>query len=429
MSRSRLIAMLMASFVAGGTLVGMLTRNPPEPLPLTTQTQNDTAAEPEVLYWYDPMVPQHKFDKPGPSPFMDMQLVPKYADAGNRDDDGVRVDARLLQNLGVRTAKARLGTLEHSLRASGTIEFDERAVTTVSAPVDAIVLRMHVRAPWEEVAAGAALVTLLAPTWTAAQQEYLSLLQAEAPALQNLLAAARQRLVLLGMSPAQILALERDRQINPHIVLRAPRAGVVAELPVREGATVMAGNLLARINGRDRVWINAAIPERDAALIGAGAAVRATLRALPGRTFSGRVEQMLASVDAQTRTQTARIVIDNSGRSLIPGMYAELQLHSTADAEQHVLVPTEAVIETGTRQVVVVAAADGGFRSQAVTLGREADGSREILSGLDADDTVVLSGQFLIDSEASLNALESRMKPPAGTSEPVPSERDQEAPQ
>lgn len=410
MSSIKWIAAVLVAFVLGAALMWMIARPDRAPTNVDAVAGASTATEREVLYWYDPMVPKQRFDKPGKSPFMDMQLVPKYADeAEAAGDAGIRVDPRLVQNLGVRTSLASLGTLAREVHASGAVEFDERAVSTLAAPVDAIVQRLHVRAPWDRVRAGAPLFTLLAPSWTAAQEEYLSLRRAKSPGLESLADAARQRLLLLGMSQAQIKALERSQRAQPRIVMSAPRSGVLSELLVREGATVMAGSVLGRINSLDQVWINAAIPERDAALISAGSVVHARVPALPGQTFTGTVEQMLATVDAQTRTQTARIVIGNPDQSLVPGMYAELQLVPTGESRQCVLVPVEAVIETGTRQVVVVAESKGRFRTQPVTLGRESGGMREILSGLEAGTRVVISGQFLLDSEASLSATESRM--------------------
>jgi len=189
----------------------------------------------------------------------------------------------------------------------------------------------------------------------------------------------------------------------------------------------MAGSPLARINSLNTVWINAAVPERDAAAIDGGTRVTATIAAQRGRTFSGMVEKLLPSVDPMTRTLSARIVFDNPDGALIPGMYAELVLHPSDDGPQYVLVPTESVIATGTREVVLVALDDGRFRPQAVTVGMEAQGQTQILQGLQAGDRVVLSGQFLIDSEASLSGVLAAMEQlatkgltaDAGTSTPV----------
>jgi Cu(I)/Ag(I) efflux system membrane fusion protein len=408
MSTIRTAAVALLAFAAGAALVGLATRERAEHAHAPPAAAGADARK--VLYWFDPMYPDQRFDKPGKSPFMDMQLVPKYADEGAAAGVGtVTIDPRLVQNLGVRTAPAARGTLAGTVRATGVIAFDERAVAVVAAPVAAIVERLHVRAPLDPVEAGAPLATLLAPDWTAAQQEYLGLRRARSPGLDGLRAAARQRLRLLGMTEAQIRALERSGRADPRSVVRAPRAGVIGELGVREGAAVMPGTLLARINGLDTLWVEAAVPERAAGRVGAGATALATVPAFPGRAFEGTVDAVLPSLDPATRTVTARIVLDNAERALVPGMFAELELAPAGAVHERVLVPSEAVIATGTRQVVIVAEGQGRFRAQEVRVGAEDDGRTEILEGLAEGERVVLSGQFLIDSEASLSGALARL--------------------
>ena len=366
------------------------------------------AAKREVLYWYDPMYPQQKFEQPGKSPHMDMMLVPRYADEVGAAD-GVRIEPRLLQNLGVRTARATLEALARRVRTTGVVAFDEGEVAVVQARVDGIVERLHVRAPWTPVRRGQPLFTLLAPEWTAAQEEYLALRSADHAGIESLRAAARQRLVLLGMDEGAIRALERDGRARARSVVAAPRDGVLAELMVRDGAGVAAGTPMARINGLDPVWIEAAVPERDAALVAAGARASATLAALPGQRFEGTVAALLPDVDPVTRTLTARIVLANGDGRLVPGMYPDIEFELATDGREHVVVPSEAVIATGRRHVVIVAQGRGSFRAQEVRVGIEADGRSEILDGIADGEEVVLSGQFLIDSEASLTGALSRL--------------------
>ncbi|HRA38593.1 MAG TPA: efflux RND transporter periplasmic adaptor subunit, partial [Pseudomonadota bacterium] len=255
---------ILVSGVAGGTGWWLGRRHDPVP---AAAPAAKAPAQREVLYWYDPMVPKQRFDKPGKSPFMDMMLVPRYADevAGA---GVVRIEPGLVQQLGVRTAPARLGVLAPRLRVAGVVAFDEREVSVVQARVDAIVERLHVRAPWATVRRGEPLLTLLAPSWTAAQEEYLALRGSTHAGMESLRDAARQRLLLLGMDAGSISALEQRGSAQPRIALLAPRDGVLAELAVREGASVSAGTALARINGLDSVWIEAAVPERDAARVG-----------------------------------------------------------------------------------------------------------------------------------------------------------------
>jgi membrane fusion protein, copper/silver efflux system len=356
----------------------------------------------QVLYWYDPMSPDKHFDKPGKSPYMDMQLVPRYATGSSEAQGIVSIDARTVQNLGVRTARAERGLLGATVLAAGSVAFDERDVTAVQARVAGIVERLDVRVPLTAVKQGQPLLTLLAPEWTAAQEDYLSLRRSPAQGLDELRAASRQRLLLLGMSEAQIRAIEQGGKAQTRIIVTAPRAGVIGELSVREGVSVMAGTPLLRINGLDTVWINAAIPEAQIGRVAPSAPVEAELPGFPGERFSGQVEALLPEVDVTTRTQIARIVLPNSGHRLAPGMFARVQIAS-ADATSRVLVPTDAIIATGTRNVVIAADGEGRFRAQEVRIGDEANGKTQVLDGIDDGESVVLSGQFLIDSEASLS--------------------------
>jgi Cu(I)/Ag(I) efflux system membrane fusion protein len=383
----------------------------------------------KVLYWYDPMVPDQHFDKPGKSPFMDMQLVPKHAGGESSDGAGViQIDPRQVQNLGLRTAKATRGALTSTVRATGTIAFDERAVTVVQARVAGIVERLEVRAPLTAVKQGQALLTLLAPDWTAAQEEYLSLRRMQSGGLDELRTAARRRLLLLGMSEGQIRAIERSGESQARITITAPRDGVVGELSVREGATVMAGSPLLRLNGLDTVWVNAAIPEAQIGRVTSASSVKVELPAFPGQRFDGRIDALLPDIDATTRTQTARIVLDNPEHRLTPGMFAQVEFTASKGSSAGVLVPSEAVIATGTRSVVIVDDGKGRFRAQEIRTGDEAGGKTEVLDGIKDGETVVLSGQFLIDSEASLTGTLARLGGGADeTSTPAPGESNAES--
>jgi len=387
------------------------------------QSSEPASTEKKVLYWYDPMVPDQHFDKPGKSPFMDMQLVPKMAgDAG--DGAGVvQIDPRQVQNLGLRTARAARGALTSTVRATGTVAFDDRAVTVVQARVAGIVERLEVRTPLTAVKQGQALLTLLAPDWTAAQEEYLSLRRMRSEGLDELRTAARRRLLLLGMSEGQIRAIERNGEAQTRITIAAPRDGVIAELSVREGATVVAGSPLLRINGLDTVWVNAAIPEAQISRVTPASTIEAELPAFPGERFAGRIDALLPDVDAVTRTQTARIVLRNPEHRLAPGMFARIEFAASKDQPKAVLVPTETVIATGTRSVVIVVDGEGRFRAQEVRIGDEADGKTEVIDGLEDGESVVLSGQFLIDSEASLTGTLARLggdnKAPAASKDPA----------
>ncbi len=354
--------------------------------------------EEKVLYWYDPMAPQQHFPKPGSSP-MGMAMVPKYADDGSRT--GLRIDPNVQQNVGIRTALVETGTLASELRVPATLTWDLRQETVVSARVDGIVSRLNIKAPYDPVRRGQPLATMLAPMWSSAIAESAALAHATSADARSLQSASRQRLHVLGLSGSSAGG-------DGGVVLRSPSDGVVSEVLVREGQTTMAGTPMFRINGTRTLWLEADIPQGGTAGIRPGTKVTATVSAVPGRTFEGEVETLLPQIDAATRTQRARIVLHNEEGLLVPGMFAELLLHSEGGVTLP-LIPSEALIATGSDSRVIVVGVDGRFQPVRVQTGRSSGGNTEILSGLKGGERVVTSGQFLIDSEASLSGALERL--------------------
>jgi Cu(I)/Ag(I) efflux system membrane fusion protein len=371
------------------------------------------------LYWYDPMTPNQHFEQPGKSP-MGMQMVPKYANEGSEGEGGgVHVSPGVVQNLGIRLGKVEKVSLKSSLHAVGSVVFDDRLVELVQARVEGYVTHLNVKAPLEHVRRGQPLATILAPQWLEAQQEYLTLIDARSPSAQGIRDAARQRLVVLGVPAASIRAVEAKHETNATTTLVAPIDGVVTELGVRDGAAFMAGASLFRINGLATVWVNAQIPEARVSMVPPGSTVEAQATAWPGATFTGRFIALLPQVDPQTRTLTVRVALDNPDFRLSPGMWVALDFTAPAAAPQ-LVVPSEAVIVTGQRSVVIVADGEGSFDVVDVSAGVEQDGRTPILSGLKEGQSIVLSGQFLIDSEASLTSTVTRLKATAPASAATP---------
>ena len=367
----------------------------------------DPATGKKILYWHDPMVPAQRFDQPGKSPFMNMQLVPVYENGGE-GAGRVTVSSRVQQNLGIRTAEVSRRLIMPRIEAAGSISFNEREQAIVQTRATAYVESLHVRATFDRVAKGQALVDLYVPEWVAAQEEFLSVRRFNGTDLASLVDAAKQRLRQVGMTDDEIRSVESRGTVQPRTTLVAPLAGVVAELAVREGMTVMAGATLFRINGLGTVWVNAAVPESQAALLRPGAAAKARSPALPGSEFAGTVQAILPDVDVATRTIRARIELDNRDQTLAPGMFVNVALETAAT--DGLVVPSEAVIRTGTRTVVIVAEGAEQFHPTDVEIGADTDGATEIKRGLTAGQSVVVSGQFLIDSEASLRATSTRMQ-------------------
>lgn len=366
-----------------------------------------------VLYWYDPMTPSQHFDKPGKSPFMDMQLVPKYADEGGATaSPGVAIDPVQLQRLGARIVSVETGSLSSATTATGSIDFNQRDIAIIQTRSGGFVQRVYARAPGDIIAAGAPIADILVPEWGGAQTEYLAVKRIGDPALTR---AARERLALLGMTPGQIATIDRDGRTHNVTTIGSPVGGVIKTLGVRAGMTVAQGMTLAEVDGLGTVWLNAAVPEAIAGRLRVGTGTTATLAAFPGETFKGRITAILPEADATSRTLTVRIELPNKGGRLRPGMFATVAL--TDGVREALLVPSEAVIRTGTRTLVMLAGDGGRFRPAEVRTGVESGGKTEILAGLQPGEKIVASGQFLIDSEASLSGIAAR--PISGDAAPV----------
>lgn len=346
----------------------------------------------KVLYWYDPMVPGQHFSKPGKSPFMDMDLMPRYADEAVAA--GAEVQPITQHSLGIRTVAAERGRLGGELAVSGTIGWDLRLERIVSARTDLIVDRLHVRVPYTRVRPGDPLASVIAPAWSSALAEARSLAQSTDAAARELEPVAEARLRALGVPPGTRLGPDG------RVLLTAPIEGIVSEIGVREGEVAATGAILFRVNGTRTVWLQAAVPQADAGGIKAGSGVVAEVSGLPDR-ITGRVESLLPTLEASSRTQPARIVLDNAGGMLAAGQLARVSLDEDSGIER-LLVPSDAVIGSGERARVIVRHGEAQFMPMAVRTGRSRGGRTEVLAGLEGGEQVVVSGQFLLDSEASL---------------------------
>ena len=367
-----------------------------------TATNAPAEAGRRILYWYDPMIPNERYPGPGKSS-MNMDLIPRYADEAP-DAAGVHIDPGVAQNLGVRLASVERASVAHSVTAAGIIQFNGRNIAIVQARAGGFVERAHHRAIGDVVAAGAPIVDIRVPEWAAAQAEYLSVRSLGGDMAQ----AARRRLTMLGMPMSLIDRIEREGAPRPVFTVTAPIAGAITALDAREGMTITAGAPLATISGMSPVWLVASLPQGDAGAARPGGSAIATLPAYPGETFSGRIESVLPAADAATRTIEVRVALPNPRGRLRPGMTAQVRIEGP-DARPALIVPMEAVIRTGTRTMVIVAN-DAGYAPTEVTLGHQSGDSVEIRSGLSEGQRVVASGQFLIDSEASLSGAFDRLQ-------------------
>lgn len=361
-----------------------------------------------VKYWYDPMVPTQKFDKPGKSPFMDMQLVPKYSNtSSDGEEGGVSISSQTAQNLGIRLAQVESKVFGESFSAIGRVMPDERRFYDVQTRIPGFVERLSIRAVGDPVDKGQKIAEIYAPELLAAQQEYLALLELSNVDNDNVLkGAARNRLKLLGMTNGEITAIAKSGQSRTRFGVYAPASGVLTELGVREGGQLMSGSTLVQIADLSQVWLIAEVPERDAARLKIGVTADVMLQSLPGELFKGKVSYLYPMLDDTSRTLQVRIELPNKNNQLRPGMYASVEF--TGQTREALSVPTESIIATGMRKVVIVKEANG-YRPVEIKTGEAFNDNTEILNGLTLGEEVVVSGQFLIDSEASLSGVLARL--------------------
>ena len=406
---SILSALVLATVAAVAFYAGRST-SPDRQSAMPSVMQPAGAEGRKVLYWHDPMVPGPRFDKPGKSPFMDMQLVPMYADSdAGATGGGVQVSPSVQQNLGIRLAQVRRAEVSSSFDAVGAVQFDERLGVSVQSRVAGFVERLWVRAPMERVRKGQPLATLFAPEWLGPQNELLALQRAGVS--PDLVAAARERMQAMSIPADLIRQSERAGTAQARYVLTAPASGVVAELGVREGVAVTPGMTLFRIAGLEKVWAVAEIPETQAVRLKPGQKVKAALQADASQSFEGELKEILPEVSTTTRTLKARFEVDNAKGQLTPGMLLRLQVAGASSTR--LVVASEAVIRTGKRVVVIVRKDTGAFEPRDVSLGADLGDDIEVLKGLFDGEQVVASGQFLIDSEARLRSVLGGMASPA----------------
>ncbi len=357
----------------------------------------------ELLYWHDPMVPMERYPGPGKSS-MNMDLIPKCADESAA---GVRVSPTMVQNLGIRTTPARMMDIAPIVAAVGRVEVDERLIAEVQTLTPGFVETLAVRAEGEPVSRGSRIATVYSPELLGAQQEYAALLRIRGSAVTpGLRDAARSRLRLLGLPAGAIQRLSSGGSPQRAYAVTAPVSGIVRNIGARPGAQVTAGQSIVTLADLSRVLVVAQIPEASLGNVGVGRLAEVTFPAYAGETFKGRVDYIFPSLDPESRTARARITLSNPGLRLKEGMFANVRILGTGGMA--LVVPSEAVIETGRRKVVLVRR-DDAFLPVEVVTGREAGEMTEIVRGIEPGAEVVVSGQFLIDSEASLTGMMERL--------------------
>lgn len=357
-----------------------------------------------ILYWYDPMVPQEHYPGPGKSS-MGMALQPKYADEGAQG--GVQVSPAMIQNLGIRVVPAQMQDVTPTIPAVGRVQFDDRLVAEVQTLTPGFVEELAVRDEGEPVVRGSRIATVYSPDLYGAEQEYAALVRIHGSTITpGLRAAAANRLRLLGLPSSAIERLSRGGAPQRTYAVFAPASGIVSNIGARPGAQVTPGQSIVTISGLSRVLVVAEIPEASLGGIHVGLPAKISFPAYPDDVRQGRIDYIYPKLDPQSRTVRVRITLPNPGGRLRDGMFANIQVQGTGGMA--LVVPSEAVIDTGKRKIVIVRR-NGTFYPAEIATGRDSGPWTQILSGLSAGDQVVASGQFLIDSEASISGVMARL--------------------
>ena len=363
------------------------------------------SGEREVLYWVAPMDANYRRDEPGKSP-MGMDLVAVYADEVDGQPGVVKIDPTIVNNLGVRTAAAERGELARQIDTVGYVGYDEDTVQHVHTRVDGWVEKLLTKATGDPVKKGQLLFELYSPTLVNAQEEFLTALRSSNTLLRK---ASRERLAALGVQAGEIARLEKTRTVRQRVKVYAEVDGVITHLGVREGQFVTPSTDIMSVARLDKVWVLAEVFERQAAWVKPGQEATVVLDYVPGKTWQGVVDYVYPELDAKTRTLNVRLRFDNESEALRPNMFARVTIR-TEGFGKVVHIPREALIRGGTINRVVVDLGGGRFKVQPVKIGIESGDRVAIRKGLAAGDKVVVSAQFLIDSESNIEAALSRLE-------------------
>jgi len=356
-----------------------------------------------IAYWVAPMDANYRRDEPGKSP-MGMDLVPVYEETGD-DAGAVTISPAMVQNLGVRTAMTERGRLGRMIDTVGYVSFDESLIGHIHLRIEGWIEKLYVTNEGERVKMGDPLFELYSPTLVNAQEEYLEALKSKN---QRLIRSSRDRLTSLDISSDQIDKLRKTRKVKQHVTFRAPQDGIVTSLNTPQGMFVKPATRIMSLVDLSKVWVQVEVFEQQVGWVKQGQPAEISLSFLPGQTWQGDVVYVYPELDKKTRTLRVRLQFDNPDESLKPNMYVNVKLYSGIKQDA-LFVPREAIINSGRMTRVLVAKEGGKFYAREVKTGIESGEYTEILDGLQEGEKVVISGQFLIDSEASLKGSLTRM--------------------
>jgi Cu(I)/Ag(I) efflux system membrane fusion protein/cobalt-zinc-cadmium efflux system membrane fusion protein len=372
------------------------------------------------------MDPTFISDKPGKSP-MGMDLVPVYeGGAKSKDPNVIVIDPAVVQNMGVRIARVNRETLFRHVRTIGEVEVGEDQLSVVNLRFSGWVEQIYADKTGDPVERGDTLFDIYSPGLVSAQEELLLAIRTQG-AKSALARSARRKLELWDISKSDIDAIASERRVRRALPIRAPRSGFVLEKRILEGAHIQEGSDVYHIGDLSRIWVTAEIYEYDAPWVEVGQPAQMELTYEPGKVIEGKVAYIYPTLDRSSRTLKVRLEFDNPGNRLKPGMFATIYIQFQR-RDDVLVVATEAIIHSGIRKLVFVTQDDGHFESREITTGLVGDrDGTEVLSGLSEGDLVVVSGQFLLDSESQLNEAILKMlerKKGGGVSIPDSAESD-----
>ncbi len=407
MKRSSLIICLLLAFIISCSLI--LVWNIPS-IKLHNKSKEGSSAQSlsakkRPLYWIDPMEPNVHYPGPGTS-HMGMTLVPAFPKADADDKKGIHISPAVIENLGIRTALVSKGALAKKIETVGYIKPDENLISHIHTYAEGWIQKLQVRTVAAHVRKGQLLFQYYSPVLVNAEEEYLLALESN---YQSLIAAAYQKLKALNINESQIQSIKIKHHVDKLINVYAPQNGIVDQLNVREGMHVLPEMEIMSLIDLSEVWMIGQIYEQQASWVKVGDSAQATFSAFPGKVWRGKVEYVYPEIDPVTRTLKVRLRFTNAKEVLKPNMYADLTLF-VQPKKAALSIPTEALIRNSHGDKVILAVGEGRFQVRPVIVGLESGDRVEILSGLNENDQVVVSGQFLIDSEANLKASLQRLE-------------------
>lgn len=365
-----------------------------------------TGKKGKILFWRAPMNPKEIYNHPGKSA-MGMDLVPVYADASG-ENGVVSINPVMEQDMNVKTAVIKAGHMHADVLTNGIVQPDEQKEYTVTTKAGGWIDKLYVNYTGQKVTKGEKLLRIYSPELVAAEQEYLTALAYDkamigSNAPSDLLKNATRKLELLDVSKKDIQQLKETQKIRKYITLTTPFDGTVLFKGVDEGAKIKRGMPLMKVANLNSLWVIADVYEYELDRIALGQPVTMTMDYLPGMTLKGKISFIYPTLDTKTRTIKVRIDLANKNDELKPGMFANVDIQGK-DLGYYPLVPEQAILRSGRKNTVIVALGGGKFKPAQVELGNYANGYYQILSGLSANETIVTSAEFLIDSESNLNA-------------------------